>query len=341
MVIKKIGSTILVASLTLSITTTSTSALAATETNENPSIELYGSDVYDSLDQQIDRNSIKYGLLEVRNKTLQTNAVELTYYTHYSLNQSSATKNAQFNFTIDTDLTPYVDHVLVRTTKGDWIKASKLNNHTYSVKHASVLKTGLIGVNQQFDVKVVLKDHIANLPQTQYTFDIALVNNRDEAISSTMDGTLLDRNAEYNKVSESNRVTASGFTVKSSNPDQNEIILDYMMHYKLNNASDKNGQFKFEIDQKLLPYVEDVQVQTTDGRFKSVSINPNGKFSYAAKGLVSHSKIGVRQHFEVKLILKDQSKYLPSGLYQFSAYQTDGNSVNVLENTNNTTYFTR
>lgn len=341
MVTKKISSTILAATLTLSLTTTSTQVLANGTNNANPSIELYSSDVYQSYGQQIESESIKYGLLEVRNTSLETNVIDLTYYTHYSLNQKSALKNGKFNITLDEALIPYVDHVRVNTKKDTWIQAERLNNHTYTVSHKDVLRTGLIGVNQQFDIQVVLKNNITDLAQERYTFDIALLNSKDEAFKSTMDGTLLKQNAAYEKIQKSNKVTASGYTVKSNHSNSNEIVLNYMMHYKLNDASNKYGQFKFELDPKLLPYLEDVLVKTRDGKFKSVKIDSNGKFAYGAKSLVSHSNIGVRQNFEVKLLLKEQNKDLPAGFYEFTAYQADVKTNSTLENTYNATYFTR
>lgn len=290
-------------------------------------------------DEEVDYKYIKYGYLEVRNHDVKKSEVNLTYYTHYSLNMRSKLKSAVFQLAVDEDLKDHILDVRVRTGKKSWTSAKPLKNGTYAINHSDVLRTGLIGVNQQFDIKILLNNKIQNLNDDIYTADIALFDKKNRVVVNTVDSTFFET-VDKGIVSEKNNlVTGSGYTVSNKNPNDTEITLNYMMHYKLNAAKHKRGQFKFSFDKKLIPYITDVQVKTRDGKFKSVVYNKGGKFSYSTKNLVSHALIGIRQNFSVKIKLKETVAQLPSGIYLFDVYQTTGDGKKILDGTNNSTYF--
>ncbi|HLR79653.1 MAG TPA: hypothetical protein VK119_03620 [Bacillota bacterium] len=292
-------------------------------------------------DEEVDYKYIKYGLLEVRDHDVQDTEVNLTYYTHYSLNMRSKLKNSTFHLKVDEALKDNILDVKVKVGKKSWTSAEMLNDETYAINHKDVLKTGLIGVNQQFDIKIVLNDRIQNLSEDFYTTDIALFDRKNRVVVNTTDGTYFETNDKEKVIENNNLVTGSGYTVANNNPSGTEIKLDYVMHYKLNASKHKRGQFQFSIDEKLLPFITEVRIKTRDGKFKPVVYDENGNFDYSTNSLVSHSLIGIRQGFSVEIKLEKTVKNLPNGIYLFNAYQTTGDGKRILDGTDNSTYFLR
>src|SRR5699024_10210117 len=263
-------------------------------TSEPTPVQPFASSVYD---EEVDHKYIKYGRIEVRDHNVNSNVVNLTYYTHYSLNMLTRLKNATFNFTIDEDLKDHILDVKVKTKRNNWISARELNDGTYAINHSDVLRTGLIGVNQQFDIQIVLNDEVQNLDKERYTADIALLDRKNRVVTNTVNNTYIETADEEMIREDNNLITGSGYDIESYDPNDTELTLNYVMHYKLNAAKHKDGQFVFTLDEKLLPYISEVLIETRDGKFKPVTYDGNGKFSYATKSLVSHSLIGIRQNF--------------------------------------------
>src|SRR5699024_3561880 len=141
-----------------------------------------------------------------------------------------------------------------------------------------VLKTGLIGVNQQFDIKIVLNDRIQNLSEDFYTTDIALFDRKNRVVVNTTDGTYFETNDKEKVIENNNLVTGSGYTVANNNPSGTEIKLDYVMHYKLNASKHKRGRLQFSNDEKPLPFSTEVGIKTRDRQCNDVLDGDNGKF---------------------------------------------------------------
>src|SRR5699024_4896195 len=112
----------------------------------------------------------KYGYLEVRDHDVTKSEVNLTYYTHYSLNLATKLRYSSFNLTIDENLKEHISDVKVKIGR-EWLSANQLADGSYTIEHSDVLSTALIGVNQQFDIKILLNDKVQNLEEDVYTAD--------------------------------------------------------------------------------------------------------------------------------------------------------------------------
>src|SRR5699024_7411309 len=109
----------------------------------------------------------KYGRIETRDVGEESNEVNFTYYTHYTLSLISSLRYAKFNLSIDEDIADDVKEVKAVSGSKE-IKAKKLSDGTYSFDHNDVLSRSLIGVNQQFDIKVVFNDDVDQTIKDDY-----------------------------------------------------------------------------------------------------------------------------------------------------------------------------
>src|SRR5699024_8624445 len=170
----------------------------------------------------------------------------------------------KFNLSIDEDIADDVKEVKAVSGSKE-IKAKKLSDGTYSFDHNDVLSRSLIGVNQQFDIKVVFNDDVDQTIKDDYKVDIAVLDREGKVVENTTDATYITSAESELPVEDSNKITASGLTLNPYEDEENELNLDYMMHYKTNANNIKDGQFQFALDTRLLEYVDEVLIENKRG----------------------------------------------------------------------------
>src|SRR5699024_444345 len=227
----------------------------AAPSDENPTIQPFGSSVYE---EEVSYNGVKYGRIETRDVGEESNEVGLTYYTHYSLNVLSDLRNATFNLSIDDELKENVEEIKVKARDGGWISAEELYDGSFSFNLKDVLSKSLVGVNQQFDIKVIYKDGAEENLDGNYPVDIAVLDKNGQVVENTTDATYITSAESELPIEDSNKITASGLTLNPYEDEDTELFLNYMMHYKTNALKFKGGQFQFQLDPDLLPFVDQV-----------------------------------------------------------------------------------
>src|SRR5699024_1676375 len=330
----KTKSAVFAAALIATSSVVPTTSFAA-PSDENPTIQPFGSSVYE---EEVSYNGVKYGRIETRDVGEESNEVGLTYYTHYSLNVLSDLRNATFNLSIDDELKENVEEIKVKARDGGWISAEELYDGSFSFNLKDVLSRSLVGTNQQFDIKVIYKDGAEENLDGNYPVDIAVLDKNGQVVENTTDATYITSAESELPIEDSNKITASGLTLNPYEDEDNELNLDYMMHYKTNANNIIDGQFQFQLDPDLYPFVEQVSIKGRDGNFKPTEFDEDGNFQYAADSLVSPALIGIPQNIEVKIDLKDEIKNLPTGMYLFKSHQTDRPGDKIIQGSDNKTY---
>src|SRR5699024_11749803 len=201
-----------------------------------------------------------------------------------------------------------------------------------------VLSRSLVGTNQQFNIKLIYKDGAEENLDGNYPVDIAVLDKNGQVVENTTDATYITSAESELPVEDSNKITASGLTLNPYEDEENELNLDYMTHYKTNANNIKDGQFQFALDTRLLEYVHEALIENKRGDFQKAVVDENGKFSAAANSLVSSALIGRPQNIKVKLKLKEDIENLPTGLYKFTAHQTNSSVDKIVQGSDNKTY---
>src|SRR5699024_11522520 len=117
-------------------------------------------------------------------------------------------------------------------------------------------------INRDYYNIIIRDDEVKNVYKDDYTTDIHLFDKNNRVVVNTNNSKYFKTEDRGMNIEDSNLVTGSGYTVVENNPSETEIMLDYTMHYKLNATKHKRGQFVFSIDEKLLPFISEVLVET-------------------------------------------------------------------------------
>src|SRR5699024_11764860 len=119
----KTKSAVFAAALIATSSVVPTTSFAA-PSDENPTIQPFGSSVYE---EEVSYNGVKYGRIETRDVGEESNEVNFTYYTHYTLSLISSLRYAKFNLSIDEDIADDVKEVKAVSGSKE-IKAKKLSD---------------------------------------------------------------------------------------------------------------------------------------------------------------------------------------------------------------------
>lgn len=261
----------------------------------------------------VDTKYVKYGHVEVLNLNSDYNQIILRYNTFYKLNHFGTYDNGVFEFTVDPKLTPYIKEV--SGPKG--LKASvNPRTNSFAFPADKLVRFGLIGVPQEFDVILHLKDELATIPIDSYQVSAKQLLANGDIVKRTETNAFINITSELTQIYQSKLIRQASLAVDAQ-PVNTNVNLKYELVFKLNALSLKESKVNLAFKPELLDYITSIEVSKNGRNWSKITYNEQGKASYPANELLSYSYIGLPQDFQVRFNLKNQVQALPDHLYTF------------------------